>query len=136
MSQHPYLRAYLAGVAVPTFLLPFMLVLFFIGRFVYDVPAPFERVIVFPLALAPILWGAWNALYCRLGLSSRLDFGLYGAFLVLLFAPLGYFMSRAVLGLTFPFPLFLGVVLPAALIAYYLIWKYLVAFFNRLLGVA
>ena len=45
MSQHPYLRAYLAGVAVPTFLLPFLLVPFFIGRIVYHVPVPVERVL-------------------------------------------------------------------------------------------
>ena len=31
---------------------------------------------------------------------------------------------------------FLGVVIPAGLVVYYLIWKYLVSYFNRLLGLA
>jgi hypothetical protein len=136
MYQHPHLRAYLAGIVVPTFVLPLFLVAFAFARLVRDVPVPFERVLVFPLALMPILWGAWNVLYFLLGAPSRLPLGFFGALFFLLFSPLGYFLSRVVLGLTFPLPLFLGTVIPGGLVAYYLIWKYLVAFFNRLLGLA
>jgi hypothetical protein len=134
MSPHPYLRAYLAGVAVPTFVLPLFLVMFAFGRFVYNVPIPFERVIVFPLALLPVLWGVWNTLYCRFELHRRIPIGFYGAILILLFLPVGYAMSRVVLEWSIPVPFFLSVILPLAMIMYYLLWKYAVAFFNRLLG--
>lgn len=134
MNPHPHLRAYLAGCAVPTFVLPLFLGMYALGRFAYEIPIPFERVMVFPLALLPILWGAWNVVYFLLG--SRLPIGLHGAILILLLGPLAYFLSRVVLDLSFPFPVFLGVVYPAILITYYLVWKYVVSFFNRLLGLA
>ena len=40
MNNHPYLRAYMAGIAVPTPLLLVALILFSVGRFVYNVPIP------------------------------------------------------------------------------------------------
>ena len=136
MTQHPYLRAYMAGVAVPTFVLPIFLGLYALARFAFHVPVPIERLMVFPLALLPFLWGAWNALFFLFGMRLRVPLGIFGALLVPLLGPLAFYLSGTVLGLTLPLSLFLGGVLPFLLVAYYLIWKYFVGFFNRLLGLA
>ena len=101
MRQHPYLRAYMAGIAVPT---PFLLVVmaaFVVGRLIYQVPIPIERVIVFPMAVIPNLWGLWNMLYVRLRVRWHIPIGIYGAALVLLIAPLGFAVA-ALLGFQVP----------------------------------
>ena len=75
MNQHTYLRAYLAGIAIPT---PFLLVIitcFFVLRYVYNVPIPIERVIMFPMAVVPNLWGLWNVLYIALHNRFNLPLG-------------------------------------------------------------
>jgi len=63
MNTHPYLRAYLAGVFVPTLVLPMMLAGFITVRLVLALPIPIERFVVFPMALVPTLWGLWNMLW-------------------------------------------------------------------------
>ena len=63
MNTHPYLRAYMAGIVVPTVFLIFVLTAFITIRLVLQYPAPIERVIVFPMAAVPNLWGIWNMLY-------------------------------------------------------------------------
>jgi hypothetical protein len=136
MTTHPHLRAYLAGIAVPTFFTPLGVCAFAIARFGFGIPVPIERAIVFPLALLPLLWGAWNVLYFLLGERVRLPFGFHGSLFFVVFGPVGYFLAGHVLDLRFLPPGFLGVVIPAGLLVYYLIWKYLVSFFNRLLGLA
>jgi hypothetical protein len=40
MNDHPYLRAYMAGISVPTPLLLIPLKVFFMARFVYNIPVP------------------------------------------------------------------------------------------------
>ena len=148
MSNHPYLRAYMAGISAPT---PFLLVpltLFFIARFVYNVPVPVERVIIFPMAIIPNLFGVWNMLYLASQSRTHLPLGIHGAILPFIIAPAGFLLGRA-LGILQPthhglvyFGMaeihyaFLAMVFPAVLIVYYLVWKYLVAFFNRIVGVA
>ena len=57
MNTHPYLRAFLAGILVPTLILPLMLVAFIVLRLMLQVPFPIERGLVFPMALVPGLWG-------------------------------------------------------------------------------
>ena len=57
MNKHPYLRAYMAGIAVPTFALLFVMTAYTVFRYVYNFPAPVERFIVFPMAVVPNLWG-------------------------------------------------------------------------------
>lgn len=52
MNPHPYLRAYMAGVAVPTVFLLAVFAGFCVVRFGYNPEFPIERVLVFPLALA------------------------------------------------------------------------------------
>jgi len=136
MNTHPHLRAYLAGIAVPTFLTPLGACAFAIERYRFGLVVPIERVILFPLALLPIFWGAWNVLYFLLGERVRLPFGFHGALFFVVFGPIGYFLARLVLDLSFFPPGFFGVMIPSGLLAYYLIWKYLVSYFNRLLGLA
>lgn len=137
MNQHPYLRAYLAGIAVPT---PFLLVVmtgYTLCRYVYNFPVPVERFIVFPMAVVPNAWGLWNVVFVAWSRRLPLSLGLHGALLPLLLAPLGM-AATGVLNISIPnfvahlFP----VAAPLALIIYYLTWKYLVGFLNRLLNVA
>ena len=137
MNQHPYLRAYLAGIAVPT---PFLLVIitgYTLLRLVYHFPVPVERFIVFPMAVIPNAWGLWNVLFIAWRRRVPLSLGLHGAILPILLAPLGLAAS-ALLNFSIPglaahaFP----ILAPVALIVYYLVWKYLVGFLNRLLGIA
>ena len=63
MNKHPLLRAYLAGIAVPTVFLMIVATVFTFVRYVYNAPIPIERVIVFPMAFVPNLWGLWNVLH-------------------------------------------------------------------------
>jgi len=137
MNQHTYLRAYLAGIAVPT---PFLLVVmtgYILLRLVYNFPVPVERGIVFPMAVVPNLWGLWNMLFIALRRRLPLSLGLHGALLPILLAPLGFAVASM---LNFPVPHFVvhlfPVAAPLALIIYYLAWKYLVGFLNRVLELA
>ncbi|PYT64809.1 MAG: hypothetical protein DMG42_33745 [Acidobacteria bacterium] len=91
MNKHAYLRAYMAGIAVPTPLLLVAMTAYAVFRLIYHFPVPVERFIVFPMAVVPNAWGAMRA-----------------------------------------FP----ILAPVALIVYYLAWKYLVGFLNRVLGLA
>lgn len=134
MQSHIYLRAYMAGVTVPTVLVVFMLACFVVLRFGYNVHIPIERFLVFPLAIVPVLWGLWNVLYIVVRKHWRIPLGLHGALVPLIAGPLalgnaylaGFEISRSAL-IIFP----AGVVF--AMLAYYLAWKYVVGFFNRML---
>ena len=96
MRTHPYLRAYMAGIVVPTILLLLMVSVFATLRFeVFPLAPPpgeptlgtallFEaigRAIIFPMAIVPNLWGLWNMLYLAIGGKTKLSLGLYGALL-------------------------------------------------------
>ena len=50
MNKHPFLRAYLAGIAVPTVFLLVIMTGYTCARYVWNIPLPIERVIVFPMA--------------------------------------------------------------------------------------
>jgi hypothetical protein len=136
MKNHIYLRAYMAGVTLPTVLVVFMLVCFLVLRFGYNVLIPIERGLVFPLAIVPGLWGLWNMLYIVVRRHWRISLGVHGALVPLLAGPLA--LGNAFL-LGFDIPRFLLAIFPAgiavAMLAYYLVWKYLVAFFNRMLEI-
>ena len=134
MNQHRYLQAYMAGSVLPTMFLLVAMVAFTMIRYVYDVPIPIERVIVFPMALIPNLWGLWNMLYVWLRGHRHAPIGLHGALLVVLIVPIGFSLAK-LLGFALPYR-FLGVLGPmAALVAYYLLWKYVVNFLNELLEI-
>src|SRR5437879_8785581 len=71
MNQHIYLRAYMAGIVVPTVFLLVVAAVFTIARYVYNIPVPVERVIVFPMAVVPNAWGLWNVLFVALRSRDR-----------------------------------------------------------------
>jgi hypothetical protein len=137
MNQHPYIRAYLAGIAVPTVVLLFIMVGYCVLRYVYNFPVPVERVIVFPMAVVPNLWGLWNVLFIALRSRWQLHIGLHGALLPILLAPLGIVVTSL---LNFSIPGFAAhafpILAPLALILYYFAWKYLVGFLNGVVGLA
>ncbi|PYT98894.1 MAG: hypothetical protein DMG38_13480 [Acidobacteria bacterium] len=134
MNKHAYLRAYMAGIAVPTIFLLAVATGFTVARYVYHIPVPIERVIVFPMAVVPNAWGLWNVLF--LALRDRLPWslGLHGALLPILLAPLGIVVASL---LNFQIPSIAArvfpILAPVALIVYYFAWKYFVGFLNRVL---
>jgi len=135
MNDHPYLRAYLAGIAVPTAFLLVVLTAFLIAHAAGVLPAALERLIIFPMAAVPNLWGLWNIAYVALrrrGVSWSI--GLHGAALPFLLFACGLALTRT-LGVDIYRPRVVFTAFPFALLAYYLAFKYLVGFFNRLLGV-
>jgi len=136
MNKHPLLRAYLAGIAVPTAFLMVVAIVFTYVRYVSDVPLPIERVIVFPMAFVPNLWGLWNVLYVSIFSQRHISLGLLGALLPLLLAPMGVTVAHF---LHFPIPQQIPplapIGLPIGMVLYYLAWKYLVGFFNTELGI-
>jgi hypothetical protein len=136
MSNHPYLRAYMAGISVPTPLLLIPLTAFFMARFVYNIPVPVERVIIFPMAIIPNLFGVWNMLHLASRARTRLPLGIHGAILPFIIAPAGFLLGFIYFGVVEIHYTFLAVVFPAALIVYYLVWKYLIGFCNRVAGIA
>jgi hypothetical protein len=137
MNRHPYLRAYLAGICVPTIFLLVVATAFTFLRYVYSFPVPVERVIVFPMAVVPNLWGLWNILFLASHERLHLSLGLHGALLPFLLAPLGMLATGL---LNFSIPAFVAHVFPfaapIALILYYLVWKHLVGALNSELGIA
>jgi len=137
MNQHKYLRAYMAGIVVPTILLLAIASAFTVARYVYNIPVPLERVIVFPMAVVPNLWGLWNVLFVAWRSRLRLSIGLHGALLPFLLAPLGIVVTSL---LNFSIPGFAAhafpILAPLAIIIYYLVWKYFVSFLNRIVNVA
>ena len=110
MNAHPYLRAYLAGIAVPTPLFLVGMTVYTVFRLTYHISVPVERFIVFPMAVVPNAWGLWNVLFIAWRGHVRLSLGMHGALLPIL--------------------------APLALIFYYLVWKYVVGFLNRVLNLA
>ena len=148
MTTHPYLRAYLSGIFVPTLILPFFLTAFIVLRLVLQVPVPIERGIVFPMALVPIIWGLWNMLWLGVCSRARVSVGVHGAILPAMLAPCGGLVAHSFGVLTLgaaSATWFNALQFPYALIAagfccgvavYYLVWKYIVGFLNRALGIA
>jgi hypothetical protein len=148
MKTHPYLRAYMAGVIVPSVGLLVAMTVFCVARLIYRIPIPIERVLIFPMALVPNLFGAWNILYVWLRPRRHLPIGFHGALLLFVLAPIAFTITTS-LGFLEATPggfiLFQAITIHyslaatwflGALIVYYLVWKHLVAFFNELLGIA
>ena len=137
MNKHAYLRAYMAGIAVPTVFLLAVMTAYTVLRYDYNFPVPVERFIVFPMAVVPNLWGLWNILFFAWRRRVPLSLGLHGALLPILLGPLGLLASAL---LRFSIPGFAAhafpVLAPVALIVYYFAWKYFVGFLNRVLDLA
>jgi hypothetical protein len=148
MNNHPYLRAYLAGVFIPTLLFPVLITLLLVGKLVVTEPIPVERIVIFPLAFAPACWGLWNVLWVALRKFSNVPLGLHGAILPFLLMPAGAGLAKCLGIITLgahSVTWFQAVEIPYALIAcgfafalvmYYLVWKYIIGFVNRVLGIA
>ena len=131
MKGHPYLRAYMAGVLLPSWFLLIVLAAFLLSHFTQRLPPRIETAIVFPMAIVPNLWGVWNVLYTRLALRGRVSIGVFGALLPLLLVPAGVALAFA-LDLGFYTVWQAAGLLPVAMAVYYLAWKYVVGFFNRI----
>jgi len=130
MKPHPYLRAYMAGVLLPSWFLLLAVTAFLIALVTDRIPPRLTSAIVFPMAIVPNLWGAWNALYHLPTLRRRIPIGIFGALLPMILVPAGLTLA-AELNLGFFTPRQAAIILPVAMIVYYLVWKYAVAFFNR-----
>lgn len=148
MNSHPYLRAYMAGIFLPTLILPVFLTVFIVVRIVFKVPVPIEQALIFPMAVVPSLFGLWNMLWLGSHEHTHLPIGLHGAILPLVLMPMGATTASClgvlVLG-SHSATWFNACEVPYALIApcflvalagYYLVWKYIVGTFNRVLGIA
>ena len=148
VNSHPYLRAYLAGIFVPTLVLPILLTVFIVVRIVLKAPVPIEQGMIFPMAVVPSLFGLWNMLWLGSHACTRLPIGVHGALLPLVLLPLGATTAHCLGVLTLGShgaTWFHACAVPYALIApcflavlagYYLVWKYIVGFLNRALGIA
>jgi hypothetical protein len=148
MNSHPYLRAFLAGAFVPTLLLPLGLIGFIVLRLGLQIPVPIERGLVFPMALVPSLWALWNMLWIGSHTRTHLPIGLHGALLPFILLPAGATVATClrilVLGhqgvtwfssISVPYA-WIAPAFACALAVYYLAWKYVVGFLNRVLGIA
>jgi hypothetical protein len=148
MNTHPYLRAYMAGIAAPSVALLIALTTFILTRLVFHVPIPIERVIIFPMAVIPTAFGIWNIVYVWSRPHRSWPIGFHGALLPFIIVALGSvytiyggFLTAGPRGVTWfqaisvPYSLlvlwFFG-----AMVFYYLVWKYVVGFLNQVLGIA
>ena len=148
MKIHPYLRAYVAGVFAPSLVLPLILTLYIAVRLGIGVQVPLERFIIFPMAVVPFLFGLWNMVYLATSERTHLPIGIHGAILPFLGAPIGAIVASCLgfleirgdgllwfQALHIPYAL-LACLFAAAIAGYYLVWKYIVGFVNRVLEIA
>jgi hypothetical protein len=144
MRPHPYVRAYLAGIAVPTVFLLIIMCIYAYNRYYFEVSsqfviplpsAPLDRAILFPMAIVPNVWGVWNMLYLRMRSRHRWALGLHGALLPLLLMPAGYALARSLDVFVIQWQYALPMV-PVGMALYYLVWKHAVGFLNREVGIA
>lgn len=144
MRTHPYVRAYMAGIVVPTLFLVVVVVIDAYQKYYFEVSnqfviplasRPLERALLFPMAVVPNVWGLWNMLYLRLRGRAQLSLGAHGALLVVFLIPGGIGLARLVDTFTiqwqFALPMF-----PIGMAVYYLAWKHVVAFLNEEMGIA
>ena len=125
----------MCGIFLPALFLLVAMFAFTMARYVYNVPIQIERIIVFPMAVIPNLWGLWNMLYVRVSENHRIPISIHGPVLVLLIAPAGFGIAKLV-GFEFPFHQLALIGVPVAFAVYYLAWKYVVSFLNHVLEIA
>jgi hypothetical protein len=133
-APHPYLRAYMAGIAIPTMLFVMIPVVFLASHPLHHVPMPIERVLVFPATLGPNLWGLWNVLYVAVRRRRPWPIGVHGALLTLVVGPIAWTVATS-FGVPHVTIETAGTVFPFVVVVYYLLWKHGVCFLNELLGV-
>jgi hypothetical protein len=143
VRPHPYLRAYMAGIVVPTLFLVLIMLVYAYHRYYFEVPnqfviplpgRPLDRAFVFPMAVVPNAWGVWNMLHLAVRSRVRLPIGIHGALLVLILIPGGIALARLLdvftIQLRFALPM-----VPIGMGVYYLAWKYFVGFLNQEMGI-
>jgi len=144
MRPHPYLRAYMAGIVLPTLFLLVVMTVDAYHRYYFEVPNqfvlglpayPLERAFLFPMAIVPNAWGLWNMLHLALRFRTRLPLGVHGALLVLVLVPGGVAMAGALDAFTIQLQFAIPMV-PIGMGIYYLAWKYGVGFLNEEMGIA
>lgn len=124
------------------------LTVFILTRLVFQIQIPLERVVIFPMALVPNVFGLWNIIYMSSRPLRYLPIGVHGAILPLIMMPIGGlaascggFLTFGHAGVTWfqavslPYPLVVATFL-VDIAVYYLLWKYAVGFFNQVLGIA
>src|SRR5262245_30500577 len=128
MRSHCYVRAYLAGIALPTLVVcaAGSIAVVFFDRLEPAV----QRALFLPIAAIPVLWGLWNVVWVALGPHRRVQIGWHGAILPALLIGVGVlFAARLVVtpqrGCT--------VLVPTG-VAYSVLWRYGVSFLNSLVG--
>lgn len=144
MRPHPYLRAYMAGIVVPTVFLLLVVAVDAYHKYYFEVSnqfviplasRPLDRALLFPMAVVPNAWGLWNMLYLRIRSRLKLSLGLFGAVLVVVLIPGGIALARVfdTFGIQWRYalPMF-----PVGMAVYYLAWKYLVSLLNEEVGIA
>ena len=144
MRPRPFLRAYMAGSMVPTIVLLLIMGIDAYHRFYLEVPSqfvfglpakPLERTILFPMAVVPNLWGAWNVLWVATRRRTHLSIGVHGSAIPAILVPSGILFART----TELFYIQMGYALlaiPVGMAMYYLAWKFLVGSLNEEVGVA
>jgi hypothetical protein len=144
MRPHPYLRAFMAGIVVPTLFQLVIVAVYAYQRYYFEVPSqfvlgmpalPLERAFLFPMAVVPNAWGLWNMLHLALRSWVSLPVGIHGSLLVLILIPGGVALTR--LFDTFTIQMEFAVpMIPIGMGVYYLAWKYLVGPLNGEMGIA
>ena len=132
--MRPYLRAYMAGAALPTMVMPLVIVGIAVQHpTVHGFHA--EDLLIFPIGLVPIAWGLWNVLHVWVRRYRDVPGGLFGSLLVFVLAPLGFAIQLGLDRVIWT-PALFAIGFPVTLAAYYLAWKHIVGRFNDVLGIA
>jgi disulfide bond formation protein DsbB len=128
----------MAGVTVPSVFLLLVFAVLCVVRLAYNPEFPIERILVFPLALVPAIWGVWNMVYLAMHTRRYMPLGCHGALVPVFLVPVALWNARAFgVELTLAASWHIVIVaLPLLMIIYYLVWKFLVGFLNELLGIA
>ncbi len=137
MNQHKYLRAYMAGIVAPTIFLLVVVMGFTILRLCLQCPRSARARDRVSDGRRAQLLGPLECFLCGVRSRLHLSIGLHGALLPFLLAPLGIVLTSL---LNFSIPGFarhaFPILAPLVLILYYLLWKYLVGFLNRVVNLA
>jgi hypothetical protein len=131
--MHPYLRAYMAGVALPTMVVPVVIAALTLQHS-NGQTFRLEEVVIFPIGLVPSAWGLWNVLHVWSHRCRQIPIGLFGASLVFVLGPLAFALQLGLDKVIWTPPL-VAVGLPVTIAVYYLAWKHVVGRFNDTLGI-
>jgi hypothetical protein len=94
---------------------------------------PIQRAILVPVAGNPVIWGLWNVLWVAAG-SRRLPIGWHGTMLGVLLIATGVLAAPSLQVSAITPWIGAAVLLPTGL-AYYVLWRWGVAFLNSVLAV-